>query len=200
MSYLLVPVETGYKKVSPGYVDRSSEIKETLELILTSTHECGFHLINEDSIHWTIGDIKNSDNIKKYTSLDNLNFRNEKLCIAITKDKEYLLSLADNWDEENSKGYKEQTIYYAIDFLAMLLNHLSDTEVEKLATETHLLPAGEGSVDLYRVSDNFELLIVFRENRSVSYYGESRNNVHIVKGEEIPIPEDIAYWVKICGG
>ena len=140
----------------------------------------------------------NDSRTHKYSSLENLRYKNERFYSVIKRDKEDLLALPENWDEEGSKSYKETTVEFAIDFLLMLTNHFTTAEVQQLASKTHLLPAGEGSVDLYIVADKFELLIVFRENRSVSYYGELLTGNNATKGEQLPLPEDIVNWVRAC--
>lgn len=140
----------------------------------------------------------NDSRTHKYSSLENLRHKNERFYSVIKRDKEDLLALPENWDEEGSKSYKETTVEFAIDFLLMLTNHFTADEIKQLASGTHLLPAGEGSVDLYIVADKFELLIVFREDRSVSYYGELLTGNNATKGEQLPLPEDIVNWVRAC--
>ena len=106
--------------------------------------------------------------------------------------KERLLALEDDWDGEGAPAYSEQTIEAAAGFFYQLV------EKSELATQVRILPASEGSIDLHWKTAQFELLVNFHPDGSVSYYGDDYCE-NAIQGKTRPKPEVIACWMEHLG-
>ena len=111
---------------------------------------------------------------------------------VVAEAKERLLALEDNWDGEGAPAYCEQTIEAAAGFFYQLV------EKSELATQVRILPASEGSIDLYWKTAQFELLVNFHPDGSVSYYGDDYCE-NVIQGKTRPKPEVIACWMEHLG-
>ena len=111
---------------------------------------------------------------------------------VVAEAKERLLALEDNWDGEGAPAYCEQTIEAAAGFFYQLV------ERSELATQVRILPASEGSIDLYWKTAQFELLVNFHPDGSVSYYGDDYCE-NVIQGKTRPKPEVIACWMEHLG-
>lgn len=108
---------------------------------------------------------------------------------VIAEAKESLLALEDDWDGEGAPAYSEQTIEAAAAFFYQLV------ERSELATPVRILPASEGSIDLHWKTAQFELLINFHPDGSVSYYRDDYCE-NAIQGKTRPKPEVIACWME----
>ena len=111
---------------------------------------------------------------------------------VVAEAKERLLALEDNWDGEGAPAYCEQTIEAAAGFFYQLV------ERSELATQVRILPASEGSIDLHWKTAQFELLVNFHPDGSVSYYGDDYCE-NVIQGKTRPKPEVIACWMEHPG-
>ena len=111
---------------------------------------------------------------------------------VVADAKERLLALEDDWDGEGAPAYCEQTIERAAAFFYQLV------ERSELATPVRILPASEGSIDLHWKTAEFELLVNFHPDGSVSYYGDDYCE-NAIQGKIRPKPEVIACWMEDAG-
>ena len=80
----------------------------------------------------------------------------KELLEKIARSKDHILSLTDNWDEEGSKGYKEETFNQAMSFLRSISKNTWDVGI--IIPNPDILPSQDGSIDLHWKNDKFELL------------------------------------------
>ena len=113
---------------------------------------------------------------------------------AVDEAKKRLLALEENWDGEGSPAYQERTIEAATTFLYELVEKSETLE----ATKVRILPASEGSIDLHWKTELFELLVNFRPDGSVSYYGDDYCE-NSIQGQTRPKPGFISCWMEDFG-
>ena len=113
---------------------------------------------------------------------------------VVTKAKRRLLELEDDWDGEGSPGFKSHTFELVAGFLYELYFEFSP--IENFVTEVCILPSCEGSIDLYWSTENFELIIVFRENETFSFYGDDKFQKNVIQGKYKPSTNMVANWMK----
>ncbi len=101
-----------------------------------------------------------------------LPFRFFKIYQAIEKSK-YILELEDDWDEEDSAGYKENTWKKAIEFIANYANWVLD-ETSIIIDTPKIFPGPEGSIDILWKKHKYRLLINIPEDPQspASFYGD----------------------------
>ena len=113
---------------------------------------------------------------------------------TLDEAKKHLLALEEDWDGEGAPAYQEETIEAAANFLYELVEKSEVLE----ATQVRILPASEGSIDLHWKSARFELLVNFRPDGSVSYYGDDYYE-NSIQGKARPNSGFIAYWMDYTG-
>ena len=131
-----------------------------------------------------------------WTASSKLSSFENNLAIRQTVDeaKKRLLALEENWDGEGSPAYQERTIESATTFLYELVEKSETLE----ATKVRILPASEGSIDLHWKTELFELLVNFRPDGSVSYYGDDYCE-NSIQGQTRPKPGFISCWMEHSG-
>ncbi len=72
------------------------------------------------------------------------------------KQSKRLLELQENWDGEGSAGYAVETLKHAVSFVR---NTLTVTRSIRRVPVPEILPADEGSIDVYWKTDTYELLV-----------------------------------------
>ena len=105
----------------------------------------------------------------------------------VNEAKERILRLEEDWDDAGCPAYKPETLDAAAQFLYQIDN--------PEAINVRIAPASEGSIDLHWKMDKFELLINFRSDNSVSYYGDDYNG-NLIRGGSCPKPGLISCWIK----
>ena len=113
---------------------------------------------------------------------------------TMDETKKRLLALEEDWDGDGAPAYQEESIEAAADFLYELVEKSEVLE----ATRVRILPASEGSIDLHWKSPRFELLVNFRPDGSVSYYGDDYCE-NSIQGKTRPKPGFIACWMGHTG-
>jgi hypothetical protein len=100
----------------------------------------------------------------------------------IQQSNRRILQLKENWDNEGSKGYKEDTINRASLFLRKLAESVY-INLEKGIDLPKIRPGPQGSVDLYWKEDKYELLVNISEdpNEPADVYGDNYGGL-ILKG------------------
>ena len=95
-----------------------------------------------------------------------------KLQLAIRKSRR-ILKLKDNWDDQGSHGYTEDTWNRAVDFLRGLAVS-ARTRFSATLPVPSIGPAESGSIDFYWEMESADLLINFPQdpNEAATYYGE----------------------------
>ena len=128
-----------------------------------------------------------------WTTSGKLSSFENNLAIRQTVDeaKKRLLALEENWDGEGSPAYQERTLEAAADFLYALVEKSETLE----ATKVRILPASEGSIDLHWKTELFELLVNFRPDGAVSYYGDDYCE-NSIQGKTCPNLEFISCWME----
>lgn len=98
--------------------------------------------------------------------------------IAISK--KHILSLNENWDGENSKGFSSETLKRATEFLDSFFQGFY-LEYKKFLEIPTILPVGDLSIDIHWKTKNMELTINFAGDYLdfPSFYGKDD------KGNEI---------------
>ena len=131
-----------------------------------------------------------------WTTSGKLSSFENNLAIRQTVDeaKKRLLALEENWDGEGSPAYQERTLEAAAGFLYALVEKSETLE----ATKVRILPASEGSIDLHWKTELFELLVNFRPDGSVSYYGDDYCE-NSIQGKTCPNLEFISCWMERAG-
>ena len=88
------------------------------------------------------------------------------------QDSRKILDWPDDWDGEGSKTFGESTWSRAVNWLREATVALHKRH-ELWVDPPQILPASEGSIDIYWKTSKSELLINFPENpeESVEYYG-----------------------------
>ena len=131
-----------------------------------------------------------------WTTRGKLSSFENNLAIRQTVDeaKKRLLALEENWDGEGSPAYQERTLEAAAGFLYALVEQSETLKAAKV----RILPASEGSIDLHWKTDRFELLVNFRPDGSVSYYGDDYCE-NSIEGQTRPKPEFISCWMEHAG-
>lgn len=114
----------------------------------------------------------------------------------VDEAKQDLLGWEENWDGEGAPAYQRKTIETAADFLKQLyrFEYLRGTVIR-----VRILPASEGSIDLYWKEPQFELLINFRPDGSFTCYGDDYHE-NSIRDKTHPNPESIAHWMKLING
>ena len=113
-----------------------------------------------------------------------------RLCLAtkVNEAKERILRrLEEDRSDEGWPPYQKKTLDDAIEFLCKL-----DTEQ---ANEAQILAASGGSIDLHWKMDKFELLINFKPNSVVGYYGDDYHG-NLIQGRSCPKPYFIMCWMR----
>jgi hypothetical protein len=129
-----------------------------------------------------------------WTTSSKLSSFENNLAIRQTVDeaKKRLLALKEDWDGEGSPAYQERTIEAATTFLYELVAKSETLEATK---KVRILPASEGSIDLHWKTELFELLVNFRPDGSVSYYGDDYCE-NSIQGQTRPKPGFISCWME----
>lgn len=91
-----------------------------------------------------------------------------------------LVKLPDNWDDEGSIGYKEETFLRAVGFLTKYALWIWN-EKRILIDIPKILPAQKGSIDLFWKKRNYDLLINIpaQPNSVATFYGDDRKATKI---------------------
>ena len=99
-----------------------------------------------------------------------------RLAQAIQRSRR-ILELGDDWDEEGSPGYSEETWSRAVEFLTVSKRRYWK-ETKKPVLVPTISPGPYGSIDLHWKTPNRELLINIPRNpeEPVSYYGDDRKD------------------------
>ena len=100
--------------------------------------------------------------------------REYKAVLSAILESRSILALADNWDDEGSVGYLEQTWKRATDFLHMQALAARSTFHVRLAAPL-IAPASNGSIDIFWSGREGKLLLNFPSNDDAfaTYYGET---------------------------
>ena len=117
--------------------------------------------------------------------------RAEQLEHTIAEGRRRLLALEEGWDGESGSGYQERTIDYAVDYLRLLCRVSGVAALERV----RIRPGNEGGVDLHWRVDEFELLITFKPDGSVLYYGDDYQR-NLIQGESMPDPNFLDCWME----
>ena len=111
---------------------------------------------------------------------------------TVAEARNHILSLGEDWDGEGSPPFQEETF----DRAAAYLRQLHETLEFPRALKADIQPlAGEGSIGLHWREQGFQLLIIFRANGSMSYYGDSQDQSNCIKGASLPKPAFLACWI-----
>lgn len=112
---------------------------------------------------------------------------------AIEKSR-LMLTLSEDWDDEGSPAYEEQTWQRAVDF--MLGTAIEFWRESGIIPEAPRIRKGPlESIDLHWLTPKRELLINVpaTANASFDFYGDDRHGGHQVKGELDP--NDSNHWL-----
>lgn len=96
------------------------------------------------------------------------------------KESKKLLDLKDNWDDQGSPGYSEETLQQAI---RLIVNYSRKIWVEEgiVIDAPKILPAQNGSIDLFWEKDEYTLLINVPRYPGylAGFYGDFKNDEYI---------------------
>ncbi len=110
--------------------------------------------------------------------IDSLNPVFNDLFESINRSKS-ILRLEENWDEEGSKGFKDETWISVVKFLVTYFNAAYDIFGEIVKTPS-IFPSENGSIDVLWNSESYRLLVNIQEDSNViTFYGDDRKNTSI---------------------
>lgn len=92
------------------------------------------------------------------------------------QESKYILDLADNWDDEGSKGYSESTWNRVTNFLREL-SHKAFMSFHVTIDSPKIYHGINGSIDMRWNTDQYHLLVNFPESESspASFYYNTKN-------------------------
>jgi hypothetical protein len=95
-------------------------------------------------------------------------------------NSKYLLEFKENWDDEESKGYKENTWVKSIIFLVDLTTWIYDQYDKKIETPK-IYHGNNGSIDILWENDKYRLLINIPEDNDnpATFYGDDYKKQYI---------------------
>lgn len=104
----------------------------------------------------------------------------KELKSEIQESREHLLSLTDNWDDEDDKSFKMETWKFTAEFLIELFYKFNESHAFYLEMP-NILPVGDLSIDIHWKTDNMELTINFSPDfiDHPSFYGRDKNDNEI---------------------
>lgn len=110
--------------------------------------------------------------------------------------EERILALAEDWDGQGSPAFEKQTLDAIRNFLFELVDESELSVVEQV----WIVPFSGGSIDLQWQTEHFDLLINFRADGNVTYYGKDASG-HSIRGDSRPKPGYISctFWNGLFG-
>ena len=111
---------------------------------------------------------------------------NNKLKKSIEKSMNYILSLENNWDGEESIEFSLETLVRAEQVITKIYNNLN-RNLKSHTTIPSILPSGKGSIDIQWDTEFFEIALNVPEdsNTPIGIYAEDKNKNEIeLHGED----------------
>jgi len=171
-------VETIKEKLNDSYCEDSFIRKECI----SKKHDESWKFINKD-YHLLLGKRSNTFTIKITDNffIELPRIFNELACKI--EDSKSITALQENWDDEGSVGYKQETYIQAVDFLAKYAIWIWDA-FNILIDTPEILPAQNGSIDLFWKKGKYDLLINIPPypNAIAKFYGDDKK-VTKIEGE-----------------
>ncbi|MCI1741482.1 MAG: hypothetical protein LKI18_03735 [Prevotella sp.] len=105
----------------------------------------------------------------------------DALRTRLQDSSQHILSLEDNWDEEGSQAFTNQTFGGVADFLITYSKYIFK-EYHKIIDTPYITPSGNGSIDIDWDTDSYCFLVNIAKNGDVAEYYSSDQNRQESKG------------------
>ena len=113
---------------------------------------------------------------------------------VIDAAEERILALEEDWDGQGSPTFEKQTL----DTIRNFLFELVEGSKLSVVKQVWIVPFSGGSIDLQWETEHFDLLINFRTDGNVTYYGRDTYG-HSIRGDSRPEPGYISCWMSYAG-
>lgn len=99
----------------------------------------------------------------------------DALRTRLQDSSQHILSLEDNWDEEGSQAFTDQTFLGVADFLVAYSGYIFN-EYHKIIDIPYITPSGDGSIDIDWDTDSYCFLVNIAENgEDAEYYSSDQD-------------------------